>query len=274
MIKHVLRQNSHEKQLFFVKGHPISQDHFTMIAGPCAIESLAQLRQVACIAKACGAHGLRGGAFKPRTSPYDFQGLGLEALKYLKQVGEEFNLFTISEVMDTREVELVSEYVDILQIGARNMQNFKLLKSVGAQSKPVMLKRGLCATYQEWLSAAEYIALSGNSNIILCERGIRTFETATRNTLDISAIPVLKSLSNLPIFIDPSHAAGRRDLIAPLSRAAIAVGANGLMIEAHPDPQNALSDGKQSLDLIQLEKLIPELLTLKNRMSELEKVTA
>jgi len=218
-----------------------------VIAGPCSVESMDSLIETAKQVKASGARILRGGAFKPRTSPYDFQGLGMEGLKYLAEARKVTGLPIISELMDPRDTELLCEYVDIIQIGARNMQNFRLLTEAGKTKKPVLLKRGLSATLKEFLMSAEYIAAQGNSNIILCERGIRTFETATRNTLDLSAVPVLKEETHLPVFVDPSHAVGRWALVAPLALAAVAVGADGLMIEVHMDPENALCDGAQSL---------------------------
>lgn len=229
------------------KGTRVGGKKLTVMAGPCAIENINMLRQIAAEVKKAGATVLRGGAFKPRTSPYSFQGLGEEGLKILKSVGDEMNLVTISEVMDTRDVELVSRYADVLQIGARNMQNFNLLKEVGISKKPVLLKRGLSSTVKEMLMSAEYILSGGNFNVMLCERGIRTFEDSTRNTLDISAVPVIKQLSHLPIIVDPSHAAGKWGLVGPLSRAAVAVGADGLIIEVHTSPEDAMSDGAQSL---------------------------
>ena len=230
-----------------------------VIAGPCAIESKEQLLRVAKQVKSAGGKILRGGAFKPRTSPYSFQGLGKEGLKILKEVSEEVGLPTITEVMDTRDVELVSQYADILQIGARNMQNFNLLKEIGQTKKPVLLKRGLSATIKELLMSAEYILSGGNFNVILCERGIRTFEEATRNTLDLSAIPVIKQLSHLPVIVDPSHATGKWNLVAPLSKAAVACGADGLLIEVHPKPEEALSDGPQQLIPEKFSELMEEL---------------
>jgi len=209
--------------------------------------------------KAAGARILRGGAFKPRTSPYSFQGLGEEGLKILKRIGDEVDMITVTEVMDPRDVELVSRYADILQIGARNMQNFNLLKEVGKTKKPVVLKRGLSATIKEFLMSAEYILSEGNLNVILCERGIRTFEDYTRNTLDISCVAVVKNLSHLPIIIDPSHASGKWNLVAPLSKAAIAVGADGIMVEVHPRPEEALSDGPQQLLPEKFSQLMEEL---------------
>ena len=218
-----------------------------IIAGPCAVESEEQLMTIARAVKAQGAQALRGGAFKPRTSPYSFQGLGEEGLKLLQKAKAETGMPIVTEIMDQEQFDMVCEYTDILQIGARNMQNFSLLKQAGKSKKPVLLKRGLSATIEEFLMAAEYIMSQGNPNIILCERGIRTFETYTRNTLDLSAIPAIKELSHLPIIVDPSHAAGKWRMVEPLSKAAIAVGADGLIIEVHHQPELALSDGAQSL---------------------------
>jgi len=229
------------------KGISIGGKKIAVMAGPCAIENEDTLRSIAVVIKKAGAAILRGGAFKPRTSPYSFQGLGEAGLKILKNIGDELGLVTVSEVMDTRDVELMTRYVDVLQIGARNMQNFNLLKEVGMTKKPVVLKRGLSSTIKELLMSAEYILSGGNFNVILCERGIRTFEDSTRNTLDISAVPVIKQLSHLPVIVDPSHAAGKWGLVSPLSKAGIAVGADGLIIEVHTSPEDALSDGVQSL---------------------------
>lgn len=226
------------------------------IAGPCAIESKKQLLQTAQAVKKAGAQLLRGGAFKPRTSPYNFQGLGEEGLRILKEVSDEVGIPTVTEVMDTRSVNLVQRYTDVLQIGARNMQNFDLLKEVGLTKKPVLLKRGLSATVKEWLMSAEYILAGGNFNVILCERGIRTFETYTRNTLDLSAVVAAKELSHLPVMVDPSHAAGKASMILPLSLASVAAGADGLLIEVHPNPEEALSDGPQQLVPSRFEELI------------------
>jgi len=230
-----------------------------IIAGPCSIESRDQLFSVAEKVKAAGAGILRGGAFKPRTSPYAFQGMGEEGLKLLKEAGEKYELVTATEVMDTRDVELLVKYADILQIGARNMQNFNLLKEVGQTRKPVMLKRGLMASVKEWLMSAEYILSGGNMNVILCERGIRTFETETRNTLDLSAVPAVKQLSHLPVIVDPSHAVGKWELVAPMSKAAVAAGCDGLMIEVHCNPEEALSDGPQQLKPDNFAALMREL---------------
>jgi 3-deoxy-7-phosphoheptulonate synthase len=230
-----------------------------IIAGPCSVEGGDMLRQTARAVRAAGAGMLRGGAFKPRTSPYAFQGLGDAALRLLAEVRAETGLPVVTEVMDTRQVERIAEHADMLQIGARNMQNFALLSEVGRVQRPVLLKRGLSATLRELLMAAEYVMAQGNRDVILCERGIRTFETATRNTFDVAAIPVLKAETHLPIIVDPSHAAGRTDLVAPLAFAAIAAGADGLMIEVHPCPEQALSDGDQSLSLEAFAQLMERL---------------
>lgn len=233
----------------------IGAGHVALIAGPCSVESREQLLVAASAAKAAGATMLRGGAFKPRTSPYAFQGLGVDGLEILAEAREATGLPIVTELMDPRHLEDVAAYSDIIQIGARNMQNFQLLSAVGEVRRPVLLKRGLAATVEELLMAAEYIVKEGNDEVILCERGIRTFEVATRNTLDISAIPILKQRSHLPVVVDPSHAAGKVDLVEPLSLAAIAAGADGLMIEMHPSPETALSDGAQSLDPAQFARV-------------------
>ncbi len=232
-----------------VNGVDIGGDSLAIMAGPCAVESRSQMLEVGEAISAGGVRILRGGAFKPRTSPYSFQGLGEEGLKIMADVGARFDLAIITEVMAPEDVPLVARYADILQIGARNMQNYALLRAVGAARRPVLLKRGMMATVEELLMAAEYVLSHGNEDVILCERGIRTFESYTRNTLDISAVPVLKELSHLPVIVDPSHGTGRRELVAPLSRAAVAAGADGLLVEVHPHPDAALSDGPQSLDL-------------------------
>lgn len=244
------------------KGVTVGGKKVVVMAGPCAIENLETLYEVARQVKKAGATVLRGGAFKPRSSPYTFQGLGEEGLKYLSKAGNELGLATVSEVMDSRDVDLVARYVDILQIGARNMQNFNLLKEVGLTKRPVLLKRGLSSTIKELLMSAEYILAGGNFNVILCERGIRTFEEATRNTLDVSAVPVVKQLSHLPIIVDPSHAAGKWGLVPALSKAAVAAGADGLIIEVHTHPEEALSDGAQSLLPENFSGLMAELKTL------------
>jgi len=227
-----------------------------VIAGPCSVEGLEMLEATAARVAASGARGLRGGAFKPRTSPYDFRGLGEEGLRILAEVRAESGLPVVTEVMDTRQVELVASYADVLQVGARNMQNFALLTEVGRVRRPVLLKRGMSATVKDLLLAAEYVMAQGNPNVILCERGIRTFETATRNTFDLAAIPVLKAETHLPVVADPSHAGGRRSLVAPLSYAAVAAGADGLLVEVHPDPEMATSDGDQSLDFGEFDALM------------------
>jgi 3-deoxy-7-phosphoheptulonate synthase len=232
---------------------------FVVIAGPCAVENEKQMISAAKAARDAGAHMLRGGAFKPRTSPYSFQGLGEEGLKLLARAREATGLPVVTEIVDVRHVVMVSSYADMLQIGARNMQNFLLLREVGMQHKPVMLKRGLSSTIEEMLMAAEYIVRGGNNNVVLCERGIRTFETATRNTLDLSAVPLVKRQSHLPIVVDPSHATGIREIIAALSKGALAVGADGVMVEMHPDPKAALCDGSQSLDFDEFGRLMEEL---------------
>jgi len=230
-----------------------------IIAGPCAVEDEEQLLSTAKLVKAAGAHMLRGGVFKPRTSPYTFQGLKKAGLKLIRDVGREVGLPVITEVVSPHEVELVAQYAQMLQNGARNMQNFPLLQEVGKAKHPVLLKRGIAATIEEWLMAAEYFIKEGNYQVVLCERGIRTFETATRNTLDVSALALVKNWSHLPVIADPSHGSGRRNLILPLSRAALAAGADGLMIEVHPDPERALSDGPQSLTFDEFTRLTKEL---------------
>jgi len=230
-----------------------------LMAGPCAVESAAQLRAAAARLRPLGVRLLRGGAFKPRTSPYSFQGLGVEGYRMLREAALEQGMYVVSEVLGESHVAAAVEYVDLLQIGSRNMQNFALLKEVARTGKPVLLKRGMSASYDELLAAAEYLLVGGNPNVILCERGIRTFETATRNTLDVSAVPVLKRLSHLPVVIDPSHAAGRADIVPDLARAAVAVGADGLLVEVHDDPEHARSDGDQALLSEQLEGLLPSL---------------
>lgn len=237
----------------------IGGDTFVIMSGPCAVESKEQLLTTAHAIKNAGAHILRGGAYKPRTSPYAFQGLEEEGLSYMKEAKEETGLPIVCEVTSLDAIEVAVKYVDMLQIGARNMQNFYLLKEAGKTGLPVLLKRGLSATIDEWLNAAEYIVAEGNPNVVLCERGIRTFETATRNTLDISAVPVIKAKSHLPIIVDPSHATGVRDYVKPLSHATVAVGADGLMIETHPDPSKAWSDGPQSLTFEEFEDLTGEI---------------
>jgi len=274
--KLVSRQNHPEMTTVYVGGVPIGPDTFTLIAGPCAVETADQTVQAAVMAKAAGATLLRGGAYKPRTSPYAFQGLGEAGLKILADVRAETGLPVVTEVVDPHDVETVATYADMLQVGTRNMQNFALLQAVGAAGRPVMLKRGMTATIEEWLMAAEYIAQRGNLDIVLCERGIRTFERATRNTLDISAVPVAHGLSHLPVVVDPSHSGGRRDLVVPLSRAAIAVGADGIIVDVHPDPESALCDGPQALvngDLRALASAVRQLPPLLGRVPAAEAPT-
>ncbi|PRX97012.1 3-deoxy-7-phosphoheptulonate synthase [Allonocardiopsis opalescens] len=264
----VSRQTAPERTVVRVAGVPIGGDHLTLIAGPCAVETPDQALAAARMAKAAGAALLRGGAYKPRTSPYAFQGLGEEGLRVLADVRADTGLPVVTEVVDPRDVELVASYADMLQVGTRNMQNFALLQAVGAARRPVLLKRGMNATIEEWLLAAEYIAERGNLDIVLCERGIRTFEPATRNTLDISAVPVAQRLSHLPVIVDPSHSGGRRDLVLPLSRAAVAVGADGLIVDVHPSPDAALCDGAQALtgaDLAELSRTLETLPALLGR---------
>lgn len=244
-----------------VDGVPFGPGSVTMIAGPCAVETPEQTLEAALMARRAGAAVLRGGAFKPRTSPYSFQGLGEPALRILADVRDEVHLPIVTEVIDAHQVDLVAAYADMLQIGARNMQNFVLLQAVGESRMPVLLKRGMNVTIEEWLMAAEYIALRGNQDIVLCERGIRTFENATRSTLDLSAVPVAHSLSHLPVIVDPSHASGRRDLVVPLACAAVAAGADGLIMDVHPRPQAALCDGSQALvhdDIATITTAIPK----------------
>jgi 3-deoxy-7-phosphoheptulonate synthase len=248
-----------EKSVVRARGVDIGGDKVVVMAGPCTIESEHQLFETARRVARSGARVLRGGAYKPRTSPYAFQGMGVEGLKLLRAAGDEFDMAVVSEVMDISQIEKMLEYVDILQVGARNMQNFNLLSALGQVRRPILLKRGMSATIQEWLLAAEYIMSGGNYDIILCERGIRTFETYTRNTFDISAIPVIDKLSHLPIVGDPSHATGRRDKVAPVARAVVAAGADGLLIEVHHDPEKAVCDGPQSLYPDQFARLMDEL---------------
>jgi 3-deoxy-7-phosphoheptulonate synthase len=247
-----------EGSVFDIGGVKIGGPEIIVIAGPCSVETEEQIFKIAKYVKDSGAKILRGGAFKPRTSPYSFQGLGEDGLKLLRAAADEYNLKVITEVMDKSQIDLVEKYTDILQIGARNMQNYMFLKDLGKTSKPVMLKRGPAATIEEWLMSAEYILSGGNEKVILCERGIRTFETATRNTMDISAIPVVKKKSHLPIFADPSHGVGLRDKVIPMARASVAAGADGLMVEVHHNPDHALSDGAQSLYPDQFAQMMKE----------------
>ncbi|OJG74369.1 phospho-2-dehydro-3-deoxyheptonate aldolase [Enterococcus quebecensis] len=259
-----------ENTVVDVDGVKIGDGSMTMMAGPCSIEGLDQIRECARIAKAGGATILRGGAFKPRTSPYAFQGLEEEGLKYIRQAADEFGMKVITEVMDEAHIDMIAEYSDILQIGARNMQNFKLLQAVGKTGKPIGLKRGISGTIDEWLNAAEYIAAQGNFNVIFIERGIRTYETATRNTLDLSAVPLIKKLSHFPIIVDPSHGVGIWDLVPSMARAGVAAGADGLIVEIHPDPINAWSDGPQSLNEKTYLRMMEEVHIIEKAMKEIK----
>jgi 3-deoxy-7-phosphoheptulonate synthase len=258
----VSRQLQQRRTIVDVGGVQIGAGNVTVMAGPCSVESGEQLMETALAVKAAGANLLRGGAYKPRTSPYDFQGLGVEALRLLREASDETGLPIVTEVMSETDVEIVAEYADMLQVGARNMQNFSLLRKLAILERPILLKRGPSATIKEWLLAAEYLLAGGNKNVVLCERGIKTFETATRNTLDLAAIALVKELSHLPVIADPSHGTGIRSLVPPMSKAAIAAGADGLMIEVHPCPERALSDGPQSLDLAGFAELMKELGTV------------
>ncbi|MFZ5632699.1 MAG: 3-deoxy-7-phosphoheptulonate synthase [Bacillota bacterium] len=256
------RTNKNEDTVVDIGSCRVGGGGLAIIAGPCAVESMDQMIYLAALLKKAGVSILRGGAFKPRTSPYSFQGLGEEGLRILAAARDETGLPFVTEVTDVRFMEKVGEYADILQIGSRNMQNFSLLREAGRYGKPVLLKRGFSSTLEEWLMAAEYIAAEGNSKIIFCERGIRTFEGYTRNTMDISAIPAIKELSHFPVIADPSHGTGRRSLVGPLARAAVAAGADGIMLEVHENPPHALSDGAQSLYPAELERLVPALQAL------------
>jgi 3-deoxy-7-phosphoheptulonate synthase len=266
--KLVSREFQSEDTIINVGEIKIGNGHLTLIAGPCAIESETQALTIAKLVKEAGAHIFRGGAFKPRTSPYSFQGLGLEGLKILARVRDMTGMPVVTEVLDYENFDVVEEYSDIVQIGTRNMQNFSLLRRAGLCKKPILLKRGLAATIDEWLMAAEYILVEGNSRVILCERGVRTFVNHSRNTLDLSAVPVVKNESHLPIIIDPSHAAGRRDQVIPLSRAAVAVEAHGLMVEVHNAPEKALSDGAQSLYPEQFDLLCQQIRAIYANLQE------
>ncbi len=257
--KFVSREFKRDRSAIKVNGNEIGGAEFVVIAGPCSVESEKQIMETAEGVAAAGARMLRGGAFKPRTSPYDFQGLELEGLKLLRKAREATGLGIVTEIMSDRDVEMVAEYTDCMQVGARNMQNFALLKSLGSCGRPVLLKRGMSSTIKELLMSAEYIVAHGNPNVILCERGIRTFETATRNTCDIAAIPVLNELTHLPVVLDPSHATGKRSLVPALARAGVAIGADGLILEVHPCPEKAVSDGAQSLTLAGFRQLMHDL---------------
>lgn len=253
-----------------VYGVKIGDGSFVTMAGPCSIEGLDQIRECARMAKAGGAKILRGGAFKPRTSPYAFQGLEEEGLKYIRQAADEFGMKVITEVMDEGHIDMVAEYSDILQIGARNMQNFKLLSAVGKTGKPVGLKRGISGTINEWLNAAEYIAVEDKSPVIFIERGIRTYETATRNTFDLSAVPLMKKLTHFPVIVDPSHGTGIWELVPPMARAGVASGADGMIVEIHPDPANAWSDGPQSLNEKTYSRMMKEVAIMKEAMEKIQ----
>jgi 3-deoxy-7-phosphoheptulonate synthase len=255
----VSRKSHTDSTIVNINGVHVGGSEIIIIAGPCAVESREQLFETARSVRAGGTNILRGGAFKPRSSPYNFQGMGEEGLKLLRAISNETGLPVVTEVMDTRQVELVASYADMLQIGSRNMQNFPLLKEAGICRKPILLKRGMMATVEEFLLAAEYILSQGNDQVILCERGIRTFETSTRNTLDLSAVPMLKRLSHLPVIVDPSHGTGVRWMVPPMAKAAVAVGADGLIIEVHNNPESALCDGYQSLSLEEFDSLMSDL---------------
>jgi 3-deoxy-7-phosphoheptulonate synthase len=260
--KLVSRQLRRAHTVVEVCGVRIGDGEPVVMAGPCSVESREQLLETAHAVRAAGARMLRGGAYKPRTSPYDFQGLGVEALEFLSEARRETGLPVVTEVMSTEDIDIVADYADMLQVGARNMQNFSLLRRLAATSKPILLKRGPSATIKEWLLAAEYLLSGGNSQVVLCERGIKTFETETRNTLDLAAVALVKELSHLPVIVDPSHGTGRRSLIPAMSRAALGAGADGLMIEVHPCPERALSDGPQSMDLPSFTQMMQELSAL------------
>ncbi|HLS35940.1 MAG TPA: bifunctional 3-deoxy-7-phosphoheptulonate synthase/chorismate mutase [Bacillota bacterium] len=255
----VSRKRKQEDTEIHIKDAIFGNNESQFIVGPCAVESYEQLAEVAKAVKKQGIHILRGGAFKPRTSPYDFQGLGIEGLEILKRVGEEYDLAVVSEIVNPVHIEQAVDYLDIIQIGARNMQNFELLKAAGEVDKPIILKRGFSATITEFMNAAEYIMSRGNGKIILCERGIRTFETSTRNTLDISAVPILKQETHLPVIVDVTHSTGRRDLLLPMAKAALAIGVDGIMAEVHPDPAVALSDSAQQMDIPMFENFVKAL---------------
>lgn len=255
----VSRKKQPENTIVDIKGEKVGDGNPHFVFYSCSVESYDQVAAVAASVKAKGLKLLRGGAYKPRTSPYDFQGLGLEGLKILKQIADEYDLAVISEIVTPADLEKAADYLDVIQIGARNMQNFELLKAAGSIQKPILLKRGLAATIEEFINAAEYIMSRGNGQIILCERGIRTYERATRNTLDITAVPILKQETHLPVFVDVTHSTGRRDLLLPAAKAALAIGADGVMAEVHPDPAVALSDAAQQMDLKQFDAFYQEI---------------
>jgi 3-deoxy-7-phosphoheptulonate synthase len=272
--KLVSSENHQSRSTVSVAGVPIGPDTFTLIAGPCAVETAEQTLAAAQQARRAGATLLRGGAYKPRTSPYAFQGLGVAGLRILADVRAETGLPVVTEIVDAADIDIVAEYADMLQVGTRNMQNFALLQAVGGAGRPVLLKRGLTATYEEWLMAAEYIAQRGNLDIVLCERGVRSFEPAIRNMLDVSAVPMVHALSHLPVVVDPSHAAGRRDLVLPLARAAMAAGADGVMVDVHPQPERALCDAAQALSGGLLDELTVAVATLPPLLGRRGAVTA
>lgn len=263
----VSRKKQPEDTVIDIKGEKVGDGNVSFVFGPCAVESYEQVAQVAESVKAKGLKMLRGGAFKPRTSPYDFQGLGVDGLEILKKVADEYDLAVISEIVNPADIEQAVNYIDVIQIGARNMQNFELLKAAGEADKPVLLKRGMSATISEFINAAEYIISKGNKNIILCERGIRTYEKATRNTLDISAVPILKKETHLPVYVDVTHSTGRRDLLLPAAKAGVAIGADGIMAEVHPDPAVALSDSQQQMDLPTFDQFYEEISNVAKRLN-------
>ena len=265
--KLVSRQTKASDSIIAVKNIAIGGNNLLVMAGPCSIESRQQLESCAQVAQENGAQALRGGAYKPRTSPYEFQGMGEEGLVLMAEVGAKYGLITVSEVMDVSQLEFAAQHLDIIQIGARNMQNYALLNALGKIKNPVLLKRGFAATYQEFLRAAEYIMLAGNPKVILCERGIRTFETFTRNTLDLNAVPALQQLTHLPVFADPSHGTGVRSLVTSMARAAVAAGAQGIIIEMHPDPDRSISDAKQTISFAMFAELMQQVTKIKTALS-------
>ena len=258
------RSFKNENTVFKIKNVEIGGNEITIMAGPCSVENEDQIMTIAGVVKKAGAKILRGGAFKPRSSPYSFQGLGEEGLQLLRKAADHFDMLVVTEVLENSMIDLVYKYTDIFQVGARNMQNYALLKELGSAKKPVMLKRGLSATVEDWLMSAEYILSNGNPDVILCERGIRTFETYTRNTFDISAIPVVHKRSHLPVYADPSHATGLRDKVVPMALAAVAAGADGIMVEVHHDPEKALSDGPQALLPVQFDEMMKQIKLIAN----------
>ncbi len=269
-MKRILAEkNSGEKITVQVKDVIIGGDDLVFISGPCAVENYDKMIKIGRALKDQGAHMMRAGAFKPRTSPYDFQGLGIEGLKILKEVGNEFGLPVVSEVMDARDIEISLPYVDMIQVGSRNMYNYTFLKELGKLKVPVLLKRGISATVAEWIYAAEYVLKEGNNQVVLCERGVRTFETTTRNTLDLNSVAVIKENYRLPVIVDPSHGTGRRELVEAMSLAAVAAGADGLIIESHVNPDNSVSDARQTINVENLKKIINKSNTIKNILSEL-----